>query len=837
MQRTIQLKIYYLISLVLLTVSYPKIYQASWGKDEFNENKSSVIALYKLSGWQIQNNNHRSPITLPFFTSDEDSLILSNVFELPADSIRDEVIFKSLGFKGVIQIFINGNLLVSKPNNSAPFQVSVNKNFLKPGHKNSIKIYISHSSDLNTSFPVFTNIFTEPEYIGVTRPFFMELTHPELITNFKYSIQFEKLNPDFNYTYSVNSNIISTLPKTDGLMLEQKITDEANNTVSHRTISISRNNNTVTGGLSLLPSRLWSPDRPNFLTISFTLNRYAQPLLSVSKKVGLRSLRSNKNNILLNNSVIPVRGISYYENLKNKKDSKLSHRIYTDLQTIKNDGFNAVRFVSHVPDERFLSIADTLGLMIFMDIPVKRYPGPAFKQDILLENIKETATSTSIFFKDHPSFVAIGLGEEVLLSDPATSKFFIILDGSIERMVPFLTYISPVPEEYISVEQAADFYMLDIYDSITGKQKLLNLTNIPYTLVGKAAMSSEADYQDVNDENFDLNRKILINKNINTITNKLRMQGGFLESYMDWYSKFPTHQTLQNANPFIVHNGYYDTTFTKNRWTQEYQPNPWNYSDGKQLTTLESKKSSNIFSLTMFFSSLIFFFFYRRYPRLSENYRRSLKHPYGFYVEMRERRIIPVFNSFIVGVNNALLMTIFISAYIYYYNNSFLVQEFLSVVSIKKNIYDSLIQISQSEFSLIPFVFVWLYLYPIVIGLILKTYGLFSRAKIRLRQALAIGMWSGSPLIFFLPVSIAAYHLILNGYSNELLYIFAFFVVWIHFRLINGIRVLVLAKFRTIFLLLLLSYMIPFIIFSIFFSPQPMWSDYLITLFNSHNLF
>ena len=182
-------------------------------------------------------------------------------------------------------------------------------------------------------------------------------------------------------------------------------------------------------------------------------------------------------------------------------------------------------------------------------------------------------------------------------------------------------------------------------------------------------------------------------------------------------------------------------------------------------------------------------------------------------------------------------MTVFVSSFVYYYNDSLFAQEFLSVISIKKNFYDSLVQICQSEFILIPFTFIWLYLYPIVIGLILKIYGLFSSTEIRLRQALAIGMWSGSPLIFLLPFSIAAYHLLLNGFGTHLMIILSIFIIWIHFRLINGIRVLVLAKFRTIFVLLLLSYIIPFIIFSIFFSPQPMWSDYLITLLNSHELF
>jgi len=816
---------------------YAEIHSASWGEDENIDNNPDIIALYKLDNWKLDNKRSKPGYNLPLFSSDEDTIVLTNFFDLPADTIRDEVIFKSLGFNGVTEISINNNLLATKPNSCAPFHFSIDKSLLEPGQKNSITIRLTKSSDLNKSFPVFANIYTEQEFIGITRPFYIEYLKPQLISDFKYSIKYENSNPDFSYGYVLNSEIINALPKTDGLMLEQKISDSEGKEVTSRAIPVSKRNITVSGGLSLLPARFWSAEIPVFLTFSFTLKRFAQPLLRYSKKIAVRSISAGKKDIFINNTVIPVKGINYYQNMKVREGLSLLDQIKSDLRSIKNDGFNAVRFVSHIPDERYLSVADTIGLMVFVDVPVKRYPSLAFKQDVLLENLQGTIKSTVNVFQQHPSFSAIGLGQEVLLSDPGTSKFYIILDGSIERTVPFLTYISPVPESNMSVEQAADFYMLDVYNSITEKQNLLKQTNISYTLAGKTAMSSAADYLDINKISFGVDHKILIRKNVNTVLSDIGMQGGFLESYMDWYSKFPTHQTLFNNNPYLVPNGFYDTTDTQKEWVSELGENAWDDSASAQLETKSEDKSSNVFSITMFFSSLLFLFFYRRYPRLSENYRRSLKHPYGFYVEMRERRIIPVFNSFIVGVHNSLLMTIFISSFIYFYNDSLLAQEFLSVITIDKNIYNSLIKICQSEFILIPFVFIWIYFYPIVIGLILKTYGLFSKARIRLRQALAIGMWSGSPLIFFLPFSIAAYHLLLNGFGLQLIYLFLIFVIWIHFRLINGIRVLILAKFRTIFILLLLSYIIPLIIFSVFFSPQPMWSDYLITLLNSHELF
>ena len=148
------------------------------------------------------------------------------------------------------------------------------------------------------------------------------------------------------------------------------------------------------------------------------------------------------------------------------------------------------------------------------------------------------------------------------------------------------------------------------------------------------------------------------------------------------------------------------------------------------------------------------------------------------------------------------------------------------------------LKVSKSEFLIIPVVFILVFLHPIMMGIILKTLGILSKNHIRFRQSMVIGLWSGAPFIFLLPFSFAAYHLLINGlFLEPLIIVFILFLIWTNIRLINGIRVLVLAKFRVIFLVLLLSYSLPLVIFSFFFIPRPLWFDYLVTLLNSSSLF
>jgi hypothetical protein len=205
---------------------------------------------------------------------------------------------------------------------------------------------------------------------------------------------------------------------------------------------------------------------------------------------------------------------------------------------------------------------------------------------------------------------------------------------------------------------------------------------------------------------------------------------------------------------------------------------------------------------------------------------------------MRERRIIPLFNSLVVGLHNSLILAAFIGSFIFYWNNSILAQEFLKVIVTDNALFEWIIRLSQNEFKILAVLLCLVFLHPILMGFILKVYGMLTKNRVRLRQSLAIGLWSGAPFIFMLPLSIGAYHLISNHlFINFLLYAFAIFIIWVNFRLANGIRVLVFARFSTIFVLLLLSYILPLIIFFFIFTPQEMWADYLITLLYSHSLF
>jgi len=831
-------RIRFLIILFSISISFiqAKTFFSDWGKDPVLDKRSDIIALYKLKNWEIAGIKAEQS-QLPLFSDTADTITIINNFKYSRDSSITEVYFTSLGFHGLVTVYINGNLVSKQPNGSAPFRTKISLKYLKDKSENYIKIVLIKNSTFDNGFPVLTHLYTEPEYVGVTRPFYIELIKQTIFDDFKYSINKTSKGLILDYSYRINQNIISSLKNKSGLYFEEIFSDSSGKTISKRTNPANSKTGLLNNKITLKPNHLWSLDNPRFINLEITLKRYGREIRKEEKQFSFRNIEVNKNIIYFNFEKRLFHGLNYYENLASKKSSNIYSDIRKHLSLIKNDGFNAVRFYGHIPDERYLSIADTLGLFVFVDLPIRRFPDIAFKKDVLLENLKRTITSTINQFKSHPSFIALGIGQEILLSDPSTQKFYIILNGTTEKPIPLATYISPVPQNGFAKEMAADFYMLDLYAPLALKTDEILETMIPYSLAGKTGFSGDFEYLDHDNPNYNLQHRLLLKTDINSAFKNLKLQGGFIESFMDWRVKSPSHQNDGIEND-LVQNGLYDTTLTKYSWAINSEQNIWKNADIETLAVEKKLKSSNIFSIVMFFGSLIFFFFYKRYPRFSENYKRAIKHPYGFYVDMRERRIIPVFNSFMLGVHNSLILSIFFASFIYYVNDSLLVQELLNVLISTPHIYTAYLLISKSEFLLIAVIFVLVFLHPIMIGVILKILGMISKNYVRFRQSMVIGLWSGAPFIFMLPFSFAAYHLLINDlFVIPLIIIVILFLLWANIRLINGIRVLVLAKFRVIFLVLLLSYTLPLVIFGFFFIPQPMWYDYLVTLINSSSLF
>jgi hypothetical protein len=114
----------------------------------------------------------------------------------------------------------------------------------------------------------------------------------------------------------------------------------------------------------------WLPENPALYDICFTLKRKGEKIDEVLSYFGMRDIRIEKSQILLNGSPLYQRLIldqGYW------KDSHLTppneNALIEDIDKVMSAGYNGVRKHQKIEDELFLYWADVKGLLVWSEIP------------------------------------------------------------------------------------------------------------------------------------------------------------------------------------------------------------------------------------------------------------------------------------------------------------------------------------------------------------------------------------------------------------------------------------------------------------------------------------
>lgn len=811
-----------------------QIYFYSWGNHPAISDKNNI----PLKNWKIAGSgNQWQDVPVPFFITGLERFKVEGHFTLPAREQNGRYVMICHGLKGSAHIYLNNRLIRFKNNDGVPFRLEFDNEDLRFDDPNILRMDMELPQSADRGFPDYVHLFNEAACLGITRPLFIHFEPYNGIDDFRASLQSIE-NKTARIAISYRVRLDPRLPESARkISVTERINSDQGETLSSSTLKISDASLSRSAAFSIPASLLWSPKSPRMMSAEITLRNNNQIIARRSIGFGVKKFEISRGKFLLNNKPVIIKGVNYYENLHSFKDKRYYDLIQSDFSAIKSLGFNAIRFPHYVPDPAMIAIADSLGLMLFAELPIHRYPEPLYLNDILLENSKNSIKGLARFYYNNPAFTAFGIGQEVPIYKSSAQKFMLILKSFVSSNLPVPSYLSPVPGRAHSLELSADFYLFDLYEPLQTYPGLDKIDRSAYLLAGKAGIVKNDNIDEWDSDLSNMKRAAFLKREIRVLLNDLNFQGGFIESYSDWHAETPTHLTVNDSNSTLMPHGLYTEDRRLKHWAKNLN-DLWEAKSEPLVVDKTQEKRTNFFSILLFFATILFFAVYRQRPRLRENVRRAFRHSYGFFVDMRERRIIPLFNSFMVGGFAALIFSAYFSSFFYYYNDSYGMQELISLFLIPLGIFDEYLILSNNPATLTLVFFLVFFLYPIFVSVILKIISIFSGERIRFRQGLAIGFWSGVPLFFMLPLSMIVYHLMrYPGLKMYLFYILVFFIIWAHLRIINGIRVLFLTKLGKVFIIILLSYIIPFFIFWAVFRPEPHWYDYFNLLLSGRGLF
>ena len=152
----------------------------------------------------------------------------------------------------------------------------------------------------------------------------------------------------------------------------------------------------------------WTPDTPNLYDITFTLSAQDEVKDIVKSYFGMRKTSMKGPKILLNNKEFYQKLIldqGYYEN--GLMTPKSVENIKSDLCKVKEMGFNGVRKHQKIADNRYMYLCDTLGLVMWAEMP------SAFEfNDRAMENTIQEMKGLIKKHYNHPSVIVYTLLNE-----------------------------------------------------------------------------------------------------------------------------------------------------------------------------------------------------------------------------------------------------------------------------------------------------------------------------------------------------------------------------------------------------------------------------------------
>ncbi|WP_375433745.1 glycoside hydrolase family 2 TIM barrel-domain containing protein [uncultured Hymenobacter sp.] len=132
---------------------------------------------------------------------------------------------------------------------------------------------------------------------------------------------------------------------------------------------------TVAGGAAtrlqttLTSPKLWTPEAPNLYRVAFTLRKAGQPMHTLDKRVGFRTVElREREGFYVNGTKIKFKGVcrhSFWPTSGRTTSKALS---ITDVNLMKDMNMNAVRMSHYPPDDHFLAACDSLGLFVLDEV-------------------------------------------------------------------------------------------------------------------------------------------------------------------------------------------------------------------------------------------------------------------------------------------------------------------------------------------------------------------------------------------------------------------------------------------------------------------------------------
>jgi hypothetical protein len=725
-----------IIFLIILNFSIFSQNITTYYKNNINEyidtlQSQSNSTLYNLNGtWLFKSPNEIKwqRITVPSAYVESDRFLFKRNFKLSKNDRKNRVILNILGINNEAVIKINGEAIATYFYNGAPVQIELDKSKLYFEQRNTIEILVDNQLDYEHSFPRKAINRSPIPYGGITKDIYIESIPNRDIYNVSYLPSQKMIQLSFL------ENLTDSLDVSTFNLLFTVNNGESDFSFSKKIYGDKVNKNVYTIDLV--------KEKPRKLDFNF--KRDINITVSGDKKIAKNTSIINPYKFFFpemkySDKLYIISKIEQFENKFNQADL---HEIESDVHKILDLGFNAIFFPYDYPHPYYFFLAERLQFKIFISLPL-----------FSLSNEQLNKNETKTYIKN---YLNLNHNENAVLVIPS------IYQNS-------------------QIETLASSFKLSFYD---GQKLQFSERTIFASEYIQGEFKNYNGFQNEYSEEFQ-------SKKLKDFIDQEKTNKQFL---INTFSDYKTDISLLIQKKIGALNYSQTGLFTIDRNEKKSARDVKTLINSKKELSLNPgdryPKEEYSFIVLGIFALALFVIGFKQAVRLSDNLKRAFFHAHGFFTDTRERRILYMGQSFFLLFLFIIINGNILAAILFFHKENILFNIIVNYIFTREtayfilNLLDNPYYVQGFSAALVLFLF-------ILTGIITKIIGSVVGRKTNFKQAMTTVVWSMTPILFLIPVSMFLYNMLIfdmvNQYINYAVIIIYF---WFFLRWVNGTRVI-----------------------------------------------